>query len=71
MDTLGAIAICTEPFQANKQRSDAELNSNRISRRDKIVTAAMWRNILGQVVYQMLAILIQPRLLNEYHRRGI
>lgn len=58
MDTLGAIAICTEPFQANKARSDAELNSNRISRRDKIVTAEMWRNIIGQVIYQMLVILI-------------
>merc|ERR1719453_886303 len=40
MDTLAAIAICTEPYNA---RSRDEKSSNRISRRDKILTGYMWR----------------------------
>jgi len=55
MDTLGAIAICTEPFIAGRTMDG---NSNRISRRDKIITVSMWRNITGQVIYQTLTILI-------------
>lgn len=55
MDTLGAIAICTEPYQA-KRRSEG--HSSRISRKDKILTVNMWRNIVVQFVYQMIAILI-------------
>jgi len=54
MDTLGAVAICTEPFQAKKRN---EGHSNRISRKDKILTLVMWRNIFGQVVYQTIAML--------------
>lgn len=48
MDTLAAIAICTEPYNA---RGRDEKSSNRISRRDKILTGYMWRNILGQILY--------------------
>lgn len=53
MDTLGAIAICTEPYQKSKTSST---NTNRISRRDKIITVEMWRNILGQCAYQLFAL---------------
>lgn len=48
MDTLATIAICTEPFEVNKKIST---QSTRISRREKIMNAIMWRNILGQFVY--------------------
>lgn len=55
MDTLATIALCTEPYEANKK---GRINLSRISRRDKIMTTVMWRNIIGQVIYQTLAILI-------------
>jgi len=55
MDTLATIAICTEPFEA---KNVSEASTARISRRDKIMNAVMWRNILGQSLYQLLAILI-------------
>jgi Ca2+-transporting ATPase len=41
MDTLGAIAIGTEPYK--KQDS----KSSRISRKDKIVLKEMWRQVFG------------------------
>ena len=44
MDVLGAIALGTEP--PNKQ-----LTTARVSRRDKIFTPFMWRQIIVQAVY--------------------
>lgn len=38
MDTLGAIAIGTEPY-----REDSTAKSERISRRDKMMLPEMWR----------------------------
>jgi magnesium-transporting ATPase (P-type) len=51
MDILGAIAIGTEPFQQNQTRS------KRISRRDQILTPWMWRQILGQSLYQIIVMI--------------
>ena len=51
MDILGAIAICTEPYDKNKTGS-------RISRRDKIILPEMWRQVLVQAAYQLLVMVI-------------
>ena len=55
MDTLATIAICTEPYEANKSSAT---QSTRISRRDKIMNAIMWRNIIGQFIYQSLTMIV-------------
>ena len=47
MDILGAIAIGTEPYKVNGG------NSNRISRRDKILLPEIWRQVLVQAIYQI------------------
>jgi Ca2+-transporting ATPase len=41
MDTLGAIAIGTEPYKKTDSKS------SRISRKDKIVLKEMWRQVFG------------------------
>lgn len=54
MDTLGAIAICTEPYIKGSETSatsdGAELQK-RLSKRDKIFSVDMWRTIFGQAIY--------------------
>ena len=52
MDILGAIAIGTEPYKQE------DTTMNRISRRDKIMTAGMWRQIIVHSVYQIIVVLI-------------
>ena len=47
MDTLGAIALCTEPYEKNRVRTQAEINFKRISRKNRIIEDHLWRNILG------------------------
>jgi len=56
MDTLGAIAICTEPpaHDHHVLQEGEEVKTNRISRKDKIILPLMWRNIIGQVAYYLL-----------------
>lgn len=54
MDTLGAIAICTEPYvkgKENTESSDGDDLKKRLSKRDKIFSVAMWRTIFGQAAY--------------------
>ena len=51
MDILGAIAICTEPYDQNKTGS-------RISRRDKIILPEMWRQVLVQGAYQLIVMIV-------------
>jgi magnesium-transporting ATPase (P-type) len=48
MDTFAALALATEP------PSLALLEERPYSRADSIITPVMWRNILGQVVYQII-----------------
>ena len=51
MDILGAIAIGTEPYKQSQEKS------NRISRRDKIILAEVWRQVLVQALYQILVMM--------------
>lgn len=51
MDTLGAIAIGTEPYKKDSAKSQ------RISRKSKIVLTAMWRQVCGQALYQTVVMI--------------
>jgi Ca2+-transporting ATPase len=54
MDVFAASAICTEPFV--QREGDAQLQ--RISRKEKLIKPVMWRNILPQVLYQVVIMII-------------
>jgi Ca2+ transporting ATPase len=46
MDSFAALALATEPPNA------ALLEERPYSRYEKIITPFMWRNIIGQIIYQ-------------------
>ncbi|XP_010523745.1 PREDICTED: putative calcium-transporting ATPase 11, plasma membrane-type [Tarenaya hassleriana] len=48
MDTLGALALATEP------PNDGLMKRPPIARTASFITKAMWRNIIGQGIYQMI-----------------
>ncbi|KAH0915766.1 hypothetical protein HID58_030212 [Brassica napus] len=50
MDTLGALALATEP------PNNELMKRLPVGRRGNFITNAMWRNILGQSVYQFIVI---------------
>ncbi|XP_058186420.1 calcium-transporting ATPase 2, plasma membrane-type-like isoform X2 [Rhododendron vialii] len=50
MDTLGALALATEP------PNDELMKRLPVGRRGNFITNVMWRNILGQSLYQFLVI---------------
>ncbi|KAL6530041.1 Calcium-transporting ATPase 2, plasma membrane-type [Orobanche minor] len=50
MDTLGALALATEP------PNDELMKRAPVGRKGNFITAAMWRNILGQSLYQFFLI---------------
>ncbi|CAA0814361.1 Calcium-transporting ATPase 2- plasma membrane-type [Striga hermonthica] len=50
MDTLGALALATEP------PNDELMKKSPVGRKGNFITAVMWRNILGQSLYQFLVI---------------
>lgn len=50
MDTLGALALATEP------PSDELMNRQPVGRKGSIISNVMWRNILGQAIYQFVVI---------------
>ncbi|KAL8225374.1 hypothetical protein R6Q57_017931 [Mikania cordata] len=52
MDTLGALALATEP------PNDGLMNRLPVKRTDSFITKTMWRNIIGQSVYQMAVLFI-------------
>lgn len=52
MDTFAALALATEP------PSDSLLDRQPQSRFEKIVNPIMWRNIIGQGIYQIIVLLI-------------
>ena len=61
MDTLGAIAICTEPYVKGNETSDssdAAVLQKRLSKKDKIFSVDMWRTIFGQALYQVIVLVI-------------
>lgn len=52
MDTLGALALATEPPQ------DGLMNRPPIAGTENFITRIMWRNILGQSLYQFIVLAI-------------
>lgn len=52
MDTFAALALATEP------PADDVLDRKPSKKTDVIVNAVMWRNIIGQSIYQMIVLLV-------------
>ncbi|CAN6451086.1 unnamed protein product [Victoria cruziana] len=52
MDTLGALALATEP------PTDELMQRPPVGRRDPLITNIMWRNIIIQAVYQVTVLLV-------------
>lgn len=52
MDTLAAISLATEPPHPSAMKLEKQKKS------DKLILPVMWRNILGQVGYQLLILII-------------
>ncbi|QHO21975.1 hypothetical protein HN51_064341 [Arachis hypogaea] len=52
MDTLGALALATEP------PTDHLMDRNPMSRREPLISNIMWRNLLIQAIYQVSVLLI-------------
>lgn len=50
MDTLGALALATEP------PNDELMKQKPVGRKGSIISSVMWRNILGQAFYQFVVI---------------
>lgn len=50
MDTLGALALATEPPNGNLMKRSP------VGRKGNFISNVMWRNILGQSLYQFLII---------------
>ncbi|XP_059459519.1 calcium-transporting ATPase 10, plasma membrane-type-like [Corylus avellana] len=52
MDTLGALALATEP------PTDHLMHRNPVGRREPLITNIMWRNLLIQALYQVSVLLV-------------
>lgn len=52
MDTLGALALATEP------PTDYLMHRPPVGRREPLITNIMWRNLLIQAVYQVIVLLV-------------
>lgn len=52
MDTLGALALATEP------PNDGLLKRPPVGRGESFITRTMWRNIIGQSIYQLIVLAI-------------
>lgn len=52
MDTLGALALATEPPH------DGLMKMPPVGRNAKFITGVMWRNIIGQSIYQTIVLLV-------------
>ena len=52
MDTLGALALATEP------PNDALMKRPPIGRNVNFITRTMWRNIIGQSIYQIIVLAV-------------
>ncbi|XP_042048073.1 calcium-transporting ATPase 9, plasma membrane-type-like [Salvia splendens] len=52
MDTLGALALATEP------PTDHLMDRSPVGRRESLVTNIMWRNLLVQAIYQIAVLLV-------------
>lgn len=62
MDTFGAIAICTEPYQKQRlldaKNNGQQIKTARVKKNSSVLQPYIWRNVLTQVLYQSLVILI-------------
>ncbi|KAF7843134.1 Calcium-transporting ATPase 9, plasma membrane-type [Senna tora] len=52
MDTLGALALATEP------PTDHLMHRSPVGRREPLITNVMWRNLLVQALYQVIVLLV-------------
>lgn len=52
MDTLGALALATEP------PNNELMKRSPVGRGTSFVTKAMWRNVIGQSIYQLAILLV-------------
>ncbi|XP_041997818.1 putative calcium-transporting ATPase 11, plasma membrane-type [Salvia splendens] len=52
MDTLGALALATEPPHQGLMKQPP------VGRSESLITMAMWRNIIGQSIYQLTLLLV-------------
>ncbi|KAJ1428436.1 P-type ATPase, transmembrane domain superfamily [Sesbania bispinosa] len=52
MDTLGALALATEP------PTDSLMHRSPVGRREPLITNIMWRNLVVQAVYQVAVLLV-------------
>ncbi|OMO70754.1 Cation-transporting P-type ATPase [Corchorus olitorius] len=65
MDTLGALALATEP------PTDELMKRSPVGRKGNFISNVMWRNILGQSVYQFVVIwYLQTRGKAAFHLDG-
>ncbi|PQP93429.1 hypothetical protein Pyn_11128 [Prunus yedoensis var. nudiflora] len=65
MDTLGALALATEP------PNDDLMKRTPVGRKGNFITNVMWRNILGQSLYQFVIIwFLQTRGKEAFHLVG-
>lgn len=65
MDTLGALALATEPPHEDLLKKKA------IGRKGNFISNIMWRNIIGQVIYQLIVLgLLQYLGLDFLHFEG-
>ena len=53
MDTLGALALATEP------PNNELMKRTPVGRKGNFISNAVWRNIMGQAIYQFLVIWYQ------------
>ncbi|CAM6110646.1 unnamed protein product [Calypogeia fissa] len=65
MDTLGALALATEPPNASL------MDRPPVGRNEPLITNIMWRNIIGQAAYQLAMLLVLhfhgTEILSLYH----
>ncbi|XP_017257837.1 calcium-transporting ATPase 4, plasma membrane-type isoform X1 [Daucus carota subsp. sativus] len=65
MDTLGALALATEP------PTDELMQRPPVSRNTNFITHIMWRNIIGQSIYQLIVLgILQFSGKNLFHLHG-
>lgn len=65
MDTLGALALATEP------PNDDLMKRTPVGRKGNFISNVMWRNIIGQSLYQFVVIwYLQTRGKAAFHLEG-
>lgn len=65
MDTLGALALATEP------PTDELMQRPPVSRNVNFITKIMWRNIIGQSIYQLIILgILKFSGKHLFHLRG-